>query len=55
MLSQFVLHRGMIISFCQALFTLIYFSVIIQIFNGYLLIGFSTVYTMLPVFSLVLN
>jgi len=54
-LSQFVVHRGMIISFIQAIFTLIFFFVTIPIFNGYLIMGYSTYYTSLPIFSLVLD
>lgn len=54
-LSQFVVHRGMIISFIQAIFTCLYFFVTIPIYNGYLLLGYSTFYTSLPVFSLVLD
>ena len=45
----------MIIAFCQTLFTMIYFQVTIPLFNRYLVMGFATIYTMLPVFSLVLN
>jgi phospholipid-translocating ATPase len=54
-LSQFVIHRGMIISFIQAIFTMIFFSVTIPIYNGYLILCYATVYTSLPVFSLVLD
>lgn len=54
-LSQFVVHRGMIISFIQAIFTCIYFFVTIPIYNGFLILGYSTLYTSLPVFSLVLD
>ena len=54
-LSQFIIHRGMIISFIQAIFTMIFFSATIPIYNGYLILGYSTVYTSLPVFSLVLD
>lgn len=45
----------MIISFIQAIFTMIYFSVTIPIYNGYLILGYSTIYTSLPVFSLVFD
>jgi phospholipid-translocating ATPase len=45
----------MIISFIQAIFTMIFFSVTIPIYNGYLILGYSTIYTSLPVFSLVLD
>lgn len=54
-LSQFIIHRGMIISFIQAIFTMIFFSVTIPIYNGFLILGYSTIYTSLPVFSLVLD
>ena len=54
-LSQFVVHRGMIISFIQAIFTVLFYFVTIPIFNGYLILGYSTYYTSLPIFSLVLD
>ena len=54
-LAQFVVHRGMIISFIQAVFTVVYFFVTIPVYNGYLMLGYSTFYTTLPVFSLVLD
>ena len=54
-LSQFVVHRGMIISFIQAIFTSIYFFVTIPVYNGYLLLGYSTIYTSFPIFTLVLD
>jgi phospholipid-translocating ATPase len=54
-LSQFVVHRGMIISFIQAIFTMTFYFVDIPIYNGYLILGYSTVYTMFPVFSLVMD
>lgn len=54
-LGQFVVHRGMIISFIQAIFTVTFFFVTIPIYNGFLLLGYSTVYTSLPIFSIVLD
>jgi len=45
----------MIISFIQAIFTMIFFSVTIPIYNGFLILCYSTIYTNLPVFSLVLD
>lgn len=45
----------MIISFIQAFFTMIFFSVTIPIFNGFLVLGYATMYTSMPVFSLVLD
>jgi len=52
-LSQFVIHRGLIIAIIQAIFSIIFYFVSIAIYNGYLILGYSTVYTMFPVFSLV--
>ena len=54
-LSQFVSHRGMIISFIQTIFSLVFYCVTIPIYNGFLLLGYSTIYTALPVFTLVLD
>lgn len=54
-LGQFVVHRGMIISFIQAIFTVTFFFVTIPIYNGFLLLGYSTIYTSLPIFSIVLD
>ena len=53
MLSQFVIHRGLIITIIQALFSIIFYFVAIPIYNGYLILGYATLYTMFPVFSLV--
>ena len=54
-LSQFVFHRGLIISVIQATFTVLFYFVSIPIYNGFLMLGYSTVYTSLPVFSLVFD
>mmetsp|Transcript_2164 Transcript_2164/g.2037 ORF Transcript_2164/g.2037 Transcript_2164/m.2037 type:complete len:150 (+) Transcript_2164:183-632(+) len=55
LLSQFVIHRGLIISVMQAVFSLVFYHVSIPIYNGFLMLGYSTVYTSLPVFSIVLD
>jgi phospholipid-translocating ATPase len=54
-LCHFVLHRGLIISVIQALFIVLFYYSAIPVYNGYLMLGYSTVYTMFPVFSLVLD
>ena len=54
-LSQFVIHRGLIISFLQAVFSSLFFFAPIALYQGALLVGYSTVFTMWPVFSLVLD
>jgi phospholipid-translocating ATPase len=54
-LAQFVIHRGLIISVIQAVFSIVFFFVTIPIYNGYLMMGYTTIYTSLPVFCLVLD
>ena len=52
-MSHFVIHRGLIITIIQALFTAVFYYVSIPIYNGYLMLGYTTIYTMFPVFCLV--
>lgn len=52
-LSQFVIHRGLIIAVIQAMFSVIFYFVAIPIYNGMLIMGYATFYTSMPVFSLV--
>ena len=37
------------------IFSLIFYSVAIPVYNGWLMLGYSTVYTMLPVFCLIFD
>ena len=52
-MAQFVIHRGLIMSIMQMYFSVIFYYVAIPLFNGLLMLGYGTVFTMLPVFSLV--
>lgn len=54
-LAQFVIHRGLIISVMQAVFSSIFFFAPIALYQGWLMVGYATAYTMMPVFSLVLD
>ncbi|XP_052232597.1 probable phospholipid-transporting ATPase IIB [Dreissena polymorpha] len=54
-LGQFVIHRGLIISTMQAVFCSVFYFASITLFPGFLMVGYSTVYTTWPVFSLVLD
>jgi len=54
-LSQFIIHRGLIISFIQAVFSALFYFAAIAIYTGWVMVGYATVYTMAPVFSLVLD
>ena len=54
-LSNFVIHRGLIITTIQVIFIIIFYYVSINIYNGYLIMGYSTIFTNLPVFALILD
>ncbi|KAM7534886.1 hypothetical protein Aperf_G00000113594 [Anoplocephala perfoliata] len=54
-LSQFIIHRGCIITVMQLIFSAIFFIVSVALFPGFLMVGYATVFTMFPVFSLVLD
>ncbi|EME47841.1 hypothetical protein DOTSEDRAFT_123070 [Dothistroma septosporum NZE10] len=54
-LAQFVMHRGLIISVCQAIFSIAAKFEPDALFRDWLLVGYATIYTMMPVFSLVLD
>ncbi|KAI7869773.1 hypothetical protein BDF14DRAFT_1780690 [Spinellus fusiger] len=54
-LSQFIIHRGFIISVMQAVFSGLFYFAPIALYQGLLVVGYATLYTMAPVFSLVLD
>ncbi|XP_951951.1 cation transporting ATPase, putative [Theileria annulata] len=54
-MSNFLIHRGVIISVMQAIFSTIYYFMPIAFFQGWLLVGFTSYYNMIPIFCLVLD
>merc|ERR1719379_3128594 len=54
-LAQFVIHRGLIITTMQAVFSAIFYFSSVSLYQGFLMVGYATIYTMFPVFSLVLD
>ncbi|KAI9673108.1 MAG: putative aminophospholipid-translocase [Trizodia sp. TS-e1964] len=54
-LAQFVIHRGLIISVCQTMFSIASKFEPKALYRDWLMVGYATVYTMAPVFSLVLD
>lgn len=54
-LSLFVIHRGMVIAVLQSVFSAIFYFAPIALYQGWIAVGYTTVYTMWPVFSLVLD
>lgn len=54
-LAQFIIHRGLIISVCQTFYSIANNLHPDVLYRDWLLVGYATVYTMMPVFSLVLD
>ncbi|KAF8462129.1 hypothetical protein BDZ91DRAFT_735203 [Kalaharituber pfeilii] len=54
-LAQFVIHRGLIIAVCQTVFSVGSRFEPVALYQGWLLVGYATMYTMAPVFSLVVD
>ncbi|XP_075389211.1 putative phospholipid-transporting ATPase IIB isoform X2 [Tenrec ecaudatus] len=54
-LGQFVMHRGLVISTMQAVFSSVFYFASVPLYQGFLMVGYATIYTMFPVFSLVLD
>eukprot|EP00397_Hematodinium_sp_SG-2012_P003768 GEMP01003776.1.p1 GENE.GEMP01003776.1~~GEMP01003776.1.p1 ORF type:complete len:1131 (+),score=237.03 GEMP01003776.1:51-3443(+) len=54
-LASFVIHRGLIISIIQVIFSSMFYFVAVPIFQGMLMVGYSTIFTMFPVFALCLD
>ena len=55
LLAQFIIHRGVLITLMQTIFIIEFYFVPLPIYSGFLLLGYSTIFTMLPVFSLILD
>lgn len=54
-LAQFVIHRGLIIAVCQTMYSIAIKFEPEGLYKDWLLVGYATVYTMAPVFSLTLD
>ncbi|KAG5491748.1 hypothetical protein JIQ42_01656 [Leishmania sp. Namibia] len=54
-LSQFIMHRGIVYSVVQTVFSVLFAGTTMSVFNGYLLMGYSSVFTLAPAFALVLD
>lgn len=54
-LAQFVMHRGLIISIIQTVYCALFFYAAVSVYSGWILVGYATVFTMFPVFSLILD
>ena len=54
-MANFIIHRGMIISLNQFIFSAIFHFIPLGIYNGFLLFGYSTIFTSLPSISVLLD
>lgn len=54
-LSNFVIHRGMIITVIQAIFMILINYVSLSFYNSFLRAGYTTLFTAFAVFSLILS
>ncbi|KAI5953547.1 NEO1 [Candida jiufengensis] len=54
-LGQFIIHRGLLISVAQTVYSISSKFEPIALYQGWLMVGYSTLYTMAPVFSLTLD
>ncbi|CCH60908.1 hypothetical protein TBLA_0D04110 [Henningerozyma blattae CBS 6284] len=54
-LAQFVMHRGLVIAVCQTVYSICSKFEPLALYQGWLMVGYATCYTMFPVFSLTLD
>ena len=54
-MANFIIHRGLIIAFCQFFFSLMFYYNAVALYNGFLTLGFSTFFTCLPIISILLD
>lgn len=54
-LAQFIIHRGLLISVAQVVYSISTYFEPLALYQGWLMVGYSTIYTMAPVFSLTLD
>ena len=54
-MANFVIHRGLIISLIQFVFSLMFYYNAVALYNGMLILGYSTIYTNFPAVSVLLD
>ncbi|CAD7931261.1 unnamed protein product, partial [Amoebophrya sp. A25] len=54
-LSILIIHRGLVFSFLQALFSAMFYFVSVPLFQGILYVGYASIYTMFLLFSVVFD
>ena len=54
-MSNFIIHRGLIISINQFIFSLVFYYNPVPLYNGFLCFGYSTIFTCTPSISVLLD
>ncbi|MCQ2818692.1 MAG: phospholipid-translocating P-type ATPase [archaeon] len=54
-MANFVMHRGLIISLIQFLFSLMFYDNSVALYNGMLIFGYSTIFTSFPSVTMLLD
>ena len=54
-MANFVMHRGLIISLNQFIFSMMFYYNAVALYNGFLSFGYSTIFTCLPSISVLLD
>ena len=54
-LSNFVIHKGLIISINQFIFSMMFYYNAVALYNGLLSLGYSTIFTCVPAISILLD
>ena len=54
-ISKYIIHRGLIISVMEFIFIIMFYYVPIALYNGVLMFGYTTIFTSLPVFTLIFD
>lgn len=52
-IAQFILHRGLIISWTQQIFSTMFYMISMPIFNGFLMVSYSSIFTVFPVLCVI--
>ena len=55
MMAKFIIHRGLIISFNQFIFSCLFYFNPVPLYSGFLSFGYSTIYTSLPCICVLLD
>ncbi len=50
--AHYTMHRGVVVSFIQAFFSITFYGVAIPVYNGLLMFGYTSIFNNVSLFSL---